>query len=86
MRKKLKNLDPTKLTINVVGTCNSGKSAIIDLINDTLKNNGFNTEVNNLDETMYPIDREQRLRAIITKNKKISINEVQAVLDLKEND
>lgn len=87
MKKEIEfiNLSREELVINVIGTCASGKSAIIDLINYTLKNNGFKTEVNSIDETNFPIDEEERLRSIITKNKKITINEVQAARNLRKN-
>jgi|TARA_R110000824_G_scaffold291588_4_gene480096 uridine kinase len=82
--KEFINLEPVELVINIIGASASGKSTIQKLINDTLRNNGFKTEVNSLDDPSYPImDEEARLRAIITKNKKIIINEVQAIRKLK---
>ena len=67
-----------EIVINVIGHFGVGKSAIQEVISNSLKNYGFNVEVNvNLKKKESVLtDREARLRSVINRNQKITINEI----------
>jgi ABC-type phosphate/phosphonate transport system ATPase subunit len=72
----------SKIEIQVIGSAGSGKSAIMDLINKTLIENGFTTVTNQyLDQSWYPftdVRQKERLEYMVSKNIPIVINEVQS--------
>tara|TARA_R110000851_G_scaffold179363_1_gene326425 strand:- start:4016 stop:4306 length:291 start_codon:yes stop_codon:yes gene_type:complete len=71
------DLPNQEIVINVIGHFGAGKSTIQEIITNSLKNYGFNVDVNvNLRDKPNIIDTEARLRRIITRNKKITINEI----------
>lgn len=71
------------LDIYVTGVAGTGKSAIIDLINRTLVENGFtNVTANYRDNPEYPFNEEQakeRLVSIANKDPVIIVHEVQSM-------
>jgi translation initiation factor RLI1 len=72
------DLPNQEIVINVIGHFAVGKSAIQEIIANSLKNYGFNVDINvNIcNKPNVIIDKEARLRSIITRNKKITINEI----------
>lgn len=83
MRNFVEN-NTNELVINVIGFSASGKSSIMLMIEKMLVDNGFNVEINHVDEEPLRYKNlETKLKSILDKNDKIIINEVQAVKTLK---
>jgi|AntRauMFilla1563_2_1112583.scaffolds.fasta_scaffold03798_3 uridine kinase len=77
--------DREELVINVCGLSASGKSTIIQMIQEMLVKEGFNIDTRYNDEpiptTKGLIDRKESIRLM---NKKITINEVQAIKNIRQ--
>lgn len=75
------DLESDEIIINVIGKCASGKTAIQNIIIDALSEYGFNLEINRIDDDPKFTEKQikGRIRAVVSKNKLITINEVQAV-------
>jgi ABC-type oligopeptide transport system ATPase subunit len=88
--KQLRRAEQDEIQIHVVGRCGSGKTTIQVLIADVLREYGFNVYVETRpdyrDETdlrrNQDLYREQRYESIKKNIRQITINEVQAQMDI----
>lgn len=82
--------DRNELVIHVVGTSASGKSAILLIIAEALKDKGFNIKINSSDHETeddffdtYKNNQELRESSVLKLNDLITINEVQVAKTIK---